>query len=317
MRNALLLYNPSSGRRQKSRQQDIRRVEDAFLQAEVKVTRSVTLGPERSAEQAREAAASGCDAVIACGGDGTIHDILQGLVGTPTALGVIPLGTANALAHDLGMPLDPVQAAQALVRAQPLRYAVGRVACQNPHDGPTSKYFTVAVGIGADARLFYKLDQRLKTRWGMAAYYAKGTHLWFTLPLENFEVEFQAQSALPICRATVSELLAVRITEFGGVLRAFAPGASLSRNDMRLVLFRTKSRLRYLEYLLRAALGRSWTVPGIELHNATAVTCRVSETNARRPIYVEADGEVVGTLPAELSVIPNAFTLLVPETTGG
>ncbi|MBV8893487.1 MAG: acylglycerol kinase family protein, partial [Acidobacteria bacterium] len=118
MRNALLLYNPSSGRRQKSRQQDIRRVEDAFRQAEVKVTRSVTLGPERSAEQAREAAASGCDAVIACGGDGTIHDILQGLVGTPTALGVIPLGTANALAHDLGMPLDPVQAAQALVRAQ-------------------------------------------------------------------------------------------------------------------------------------------------------------------------------------------------------
>jgi diacylglycerol kinase (ATP) len=167
------------------------------------------------------------------------------------------------------------------------------------------------VGIGADAHLFYALDQRLKTRLGMAAYYAQATHVWFTHPLETFEVEFQTEAER--VRANVSEVLAVRISEFGGVLRAFAPGASLSRNDMRLVLFKTRSRWRYLQYILRAALGRGWTVPGIELQSAISATCKIlPNDNPQRRIYVEADGELVGTVPAELSVVPDAMTLLVP-----
>ena len=63
-------------------------------------------------EQARQAIAGGCDTVIACGGDGTAHDVLQGMVGSDAALGIIPLGTANALAHDLRLPLSPAGAAQ-------------------------------------------------------------------------------------------------------------------------------------------------------------------------------------------------------------
>jgi YegS/Rv2252/BmrU family lipid kinase len=313
MRNALLLYNPSSGRRKRRREQDIARVQALLASAGVEVMASPTGSPERAAEQARQAAASGCEAVVACGGDGTIHDILQGLVGTTTALGVIPLGTANALAHDLKIPIDPLKAAQALVMAQPRRYAVGRIAFPRANGKAQSKYFTVAVGIGADAQLFYKLDQQLKTRWGMAAYYAKATHLWLTHPLETFEVEFQSEASQTY-RATVSEALAVRITEFGGILGAFAPGASLARNDMRLVLFRTRSRLRYLEYLVRAALRQAAAVPGIELEDATRVTATLSGTNRERRVYVEADGELVGTLPAELSVVPDALTLLVPHS---
>jgi diacylglycerol kinase (ATP) len=315
MRNALILYNPSSGRRKHRRDDDIRAIQTVLQNAGVNVTASTTGNPDRAAEQARAAAASGCEAIVACGGDGTIHDILQGLVGCNTALGVIPLGTANALAHDLRMPMNPVKAARALVDAEPRRYAVGRVIFQDRTGKTASRYFTVAVGIGADAHLFYTLDQTLKTRWGMAAYYAKATHVWFTHPLETFVVELRAEIDQEISRATVSEALAVRISQFGGVLRSFAPGASLSRNDMRLVLFKTRSRLRYLHYILRAALGRGWTVPGIELRNASSVSCRAGwNDDPTRRVYVEADGELVGTLPAELSVIPDALTLLAPKT---
>jgi diacylglycerol kinase (ATP) len=314
MRNALILYNPSSGRRRHRREADVNAVRQVLHDAGVQVTVSPTAGSERAGEQARQAAASGSDAIVACGGDGTIHDILQGLVGTNTALGVIPLGTANALAHDLRMPMHPLKAARALLHAEPRRYAVGRVAFQDRTGNPASRYFTVAVGIGADAHLFYKLDQTLKTRWGMAAYYAKATHVWFTHPLETFEAEFQTAAGGESRRATVSEVLAVRINHFGGVLRTFAPGASLSRNDMRLVLFKTRSRLRYLQYILRAALGRAWTVPGIELHDAASVTCRIArDDDPRRRIYVEADGELVGALPAQLSVMADALTLLAPK----
>ena len=314
MRNALILYNPSAGRRRRRREADIRSVQTALENSGVKVSASVTGNAERAGEQARQAAASGCDAVIACGGDGTINAVLQGLVGTKTALGIIPLGTANALAHDLRIPMHPVKAARALLDAEAKRYAVGQVTFQDRNGNPSSRYFTVAVGIGADAHLFYKLDQKLKTNWGMAAYYAKATHVWFTHPLERFEAEFRLDNG-EVHTAGVSEVLAVRISQFGGVLRAFAPGASLSRNDMRLVLFKTRSRLRYLQYILRGALDRGWTVPGIDLFDAQSARCRIAQNdNPKRRIYVEADGELVGTLPAELSMVADALTMLVPTS---
>ena len=315
MRSTLILYNPSSGRRKHRRDADIKAIQTVLRDAGLNVVASPTGNPDRAAEQARAAAASGRDTVVACGGDGTINDILQGLVGTNTALGVIPLGTANALAHDLGMPMNPVEAARALVDATPRRYAVGRVSFQDRTGKTAARYFTVAAGIGADAHLFYTLDHTLKTRWGMAAYYAKATHVWLTHPLETFVVELRTEMDQEICQATVSEALAVRISQFGGVLRCFAPGAALSRNDMRLVLFKTRSRLRYLHYILRAALGWGGTVPGIELHNASAVSCRVGwNDDPTRRVYVEVDGELVGTLPAQLSIIPDALTLLAPTT---
>lgn len=314
MRNALILYNLSSGRRKHRRETDIRAIQAVLHNAGVKVDASPTQNAEWAGEQARRAAASGCDAVIACGGDGTVHDILQGLVGSKTALGVIPLGTANALAHDLRIPMHPVKAARALLEAEAKRYAVGQVTFQDRAGNTASRYFTVAVGIGADAHLFYKLDQTLKTNWGMAAYYAKATHVWFTHPLETFEAEFRMGNE-EVRRTSVSEVLAVRISQFGGVLRAFAPGASLSRNYMRLVLFKTRSRLRYLQYILRAALGLGWTVPGIDLFNAELARCRISQNDdPKRRIYVEADGELVGTLPAEISIVPDSLNLLVPRS---
>jgi diacylglycerol kinase (ATP) len=315
MRNVLILYNPIAGRRKHRREEDIRAIQKVFQDANLHATVSRTGGPSQAAEQARAAAGSGCDLVVGCGGDGTLNDILQGLVQTNTALGVIPLGTANALAHDLRMPMHPVKAARALLTAEPRRYAVGRAGFLDRSGKPASRYFTVAVGIGADAHLFYKLDQSLKGRWGMTAYYLKATHVWFTHPLETFQAEYQTEAGGELRRESVSELLAVRISQFGGVLRAFAPGASLSRPDLRLVLFQTRSRLRYLQYIMRAALGRAWTVPGIELQNASAVTCKIGQSDdPKRRIYVEADGELVGTVPAELSVIPDALTLLQPKS---
>jgi YegS/Rv2252/BmrU family lipid kinase len=313
IRKALILYNPSAGRRKHHREGDVRAVQNVLEKAGVQVSVSRTGGSELAARQARAAAESGCDAVIGCGGDGTLNDILQGLIRTNTALGVIPLGTANALAHDLRMPMHPAKAARALLTAEPHSYAVGRAAFQTRDGNPGSRYFTVAVGVGADAHLFYKLDQSLKGRWGMTAYYAKATHVWFTHPLETFEAQFQTEAGGSVITTTVSEMLAVRIGQFGGVLRGFAPGASLSRPDMRLVLFKTRSRLRYLQYILRAALNRNWTVPGIELQNASAAWCRISsQDDPKRRIYVEVDGELVGTVPAELTVVPDALRLLVP-----
>jgi YegS/Rv2252/BmrU family lipid kinase len=314
MQHALLLYNPlSGGRRRARRQADVDAVLGVLREAGVRVEGRPTDGPARAAAQAREAVSAGCDAVFACGGDGTVNDVLQGLVGSQTALGVIPLGTANSLAHDLCIPMDPARAARAAFQAESRRIAVGRVEYQCG-DQRATRYFTVTVGVGVDAHLFYQLDPGFKGRLGMAAYYAKATSLWLTHKMGFFQARVvESDSAAPV-EAEVSELLAVRISQFGGLLRELAPGASLWRNDLRLVLFRTRSRIRYLRYIVRGLLGRTGCIPGIELQYASRVRCEYLPGASRERIFVETDGELAGTLPAEISMVPDALTILVPRT---
>src|SRR5206468_390755 len=101
---------------------------------------------------------SGCDTVLVCGGDGTVHQTFQPLVGTPVALGILPLGTANALATNLGLAGSPQKAIDALLRAQPVEVPVGRITFRTESDGEQRRYFTVAAGVGPDALLMARMD---------------------------------------------------------------------------------------------------------------------------------------------------------------
>jgi len=312
MRKALLLYNPLSGRRPGRRLADVEAAAAVLRRNGIEASTTPTRAAGDATEQVRQAISEGCDTIFACGGDGTVHDVLQGLVGTDASLGIIPLGTANSLAHDLGFPESPAGAARAALSAKPSRVAVGRLEYQDFAGKLQSRYFTLAVGIGVDAHLFYNLNPILKRHLGMMAYYAKATRLWLTHKMENFEVEIT--DGAPARRDEVSQLLAVRIQDFGGILRELAPGASLERDDLRLVLFHTRSRAAYLGYVIRGLLGKRWKVPGIELVHSSEVRCRLLASAAHvSRMFVEADGELLGTLPAQISVVPDAVNLLVPS----
>ena len=142
---------------------------------------------------------------------------------------------------------------------------------------------------------FYKLHTGTKQRMGMAAYYAKAWHLWFSYPMTRFVAEYGQASSAEAYRADVTELMAVRIRNFGGVLQELAPGASLDRDDLRVVLCRTANRLAYLAYVTRGLLRLRTNIPGINLANSTSVSCTYRdpshESSNQRKIYVEADGE--------------------------
>jgi diacylglycerol kinase (ATP) len=314
MRKAMLLYNPLSGRRRGRRLADVESALSVLRSAGVEASSAPTRAASDATDQTKQAIAEGCDTIFACGGDGTVHDVLQGLVGSNAALGIIPLGTANSLAHDLRLPLSPKDAAQAALTARTRRIAVGRIEYQDFAGNRGTRYFTVTVGIGMDAHLFYTLDPRAKRRLGMAAYCAKATHLWLTHKMENFVVEIAEEGQSR--QAEVSQLLAVRIGDFGGVLRQLAPGAALERDDLRLVLFHTRSRLAYLRYVLRGLFGTRWKIPGIELLYSASAVCRdvpsSTDSGTTPRIFVEADGELLGTLPAEISMVGDAVTVLAP-----
>jgi diacylglycerol kinase (ATP) len=315
MRRAVLLYNPDSGgscvKRLKKLESALLVLRNAGVDADLVPSES----RDRAGELARKAIDSGCDTVFACGGDGTIHTIVQALANTPVALAVLPMGTANALAHDLALPRDLVSAAKVLLDATPRRIALGHVKYLDPQGASSARYFVITAGVGVDAHLFYKLLTGTKRRMGMVAYYVKAWHMWFTYAMPRFQVSYHELDSQDANSAALTELLAVRIRNFGGVLRELAPGASLERDDMRLILCRTHRRLSYLAYVTRGMLGRRGRVPGIELVYSKKVMCEyqtISQEKESR-IYVEADGELLGTLPAEITVVPDALTLLIPR----
>ena len=276
---------------------------------EVKVI--ATESPESAGAQAHAAMEEGYDTILACGGDGTVHESLQQLVGGSTALGVIPMGTANALATDLGLPGSPLKAVKMLLGATPVRVAVGEVFYQDSEGKPRSRYFIVAAGIGADALFMGRLNPKLKQRFGYALYVVEAFRLWVTHKYPTFAACFQESGNASPRVEKVSQILAVRITDFGRALRTLAPGAAITNPRLHVIALKTRSRVRYLRFMLAVLLRRHRYISPIELVECESVECYGLQGSSEE-LFVEADGEWLGTLPVRMEVVPDALTVLIP-----
>ena len=312
MRRVALIYNPASGQGFQLR---TRVIEDALAVlrfAGVEAEALETFAPGSAGTQALEAVRRGCDTILACGGDGTVHEILQCLVGTQVALGVVPLGTANALAANLGLGSSPAKAIRMLLAATRVRVPVGHIFYRDAQGANRSRYFTVAAGVGADALFMSRLDPGLKRRFGYALYLVQGLRVLATHKFPLFKAAFVEHGSHHAREEEVSQLLAVRIRDFGGFLQNLVPGATLRKERLRLVAFKTRSRMQYFGFILAIIFKRNAFSHTIELLDAVAVECRVHEGSSAS-VFVEADGELLGALPVRIEIVPESLTLLIPS----
>lgn len=310
MRRVALIYNPASGQYSGGRASLVRKVLAVLHKAGIEADALETHAPGSAGSLALASVRGGYDTILACGGDGTVHEVLQSVVGTEVALGVIPLGTANALAQNLGLGRSPVKAMRLLLNATPVRIPVGRIFFQEVNGAECWRFFTVAAGIGADALLMSSMDPKLKRRFGYALYMIEAFKIWATHPFPLFDAAFNNGNGKTRVEQ-VSQLLAVRIRSFGGALGVLAPGATLRKNTLSLVAFKTRSRIEYMRFLLATLAGRQTFNQNIELVDAASVACRATNGSSAR-VYVEADGEVLGQLPARMELARETLKLLVP-----
>lgn len=311
MNKVALIYNPASGQLSSHRAKIIGEVLEVLRPAVETVESYETSGPGSATEFARQAITNGCDAVLACGGDGTMHEVLQALVGTDVALGVVPLGTANVLAQALGLGTSAIKAARKLVNARRISVPVGRIYYRNESGEECARYFTVAAGIGADALLMARMDKKLKRRLGYVLYLLEGFRVWATGPFPLFLARIQSNEEAEPQIAEVSQVLAVRVRSFGGALGVLTPGSTLRGEDLRLLAFKTRSRLKYLRFLLATLAGRQTFSKEIEILNASSVEC-LPRNGSWHKVHAEADGELLGTLPVRVEIAAERLTLLAP-----
>lgn len=313
MQRAALLYNPTSGQRRHLRRTQIEAAARALNEAGVDTTLVPTETAGSAGRQAATAADQGHDAIFACGGDGTIHDVLQGMVkhAADVPLGIIPLGTGNVLAFDLRIPRDPVKAAQTQLKFVPRKIAAGHIEFQTRAGGRDSRYFTLMAGVGPDALMLYRVHAGMKKHMGMLEYLRQAVRVGLAHPYEEFLLQCNAGGESRT--AAISQLSAVRVAAVGNWFRYFSMDSSLERDDFHAVLVSTSSRLMTMAYFARRWGLQRWKVRGIQGVMCTELTCEPKPGQSyAHGIYAQADGEFLGTLPVTIRIVPRAFTLLMP-----
>lgn len=304
-----MIYNPSSGKARSRRIELLHDASTVISNAGHQVEIMPTTAAGSAVEQAREAVRNGADIVFACGGDGTIHEVVQGLVSetkNPTAaLGIIPLGSANALARHLRISLNPREAAAQLMRAKSVTIPVGKLIYEN-----RIRYFVVMAGAGPDGALVYNLLRAQKSVLGRFAYYLHAARLFATQRFSTFEVAYtDAGSGTSKTESAISTM-AVRVGSLGGLFSKLTDRqASVHRPHIDLLLIRPPAALSLPLWFASGWLNLHRMNPFLKFLSVTEFSCHPS---TKASAHFQADGEWIGRIPVSASLVPNALRILVP-----
>jgi len=312
MKKALLIYNPSSGRKREHRVHQVSKALAVISSAGVEAESCATTERGSAVAQTQEAVAAGFDTVIACGGDGTANEVLNGLMlaGSDAALGVLPFGSGNLLATDLLLPRNAEAAARLLLSYQPRTLQPGLIRYQGK-GGAKERYFLFAAGVGADAELMYRTGVQAKERYGYYAYFLEMLRMALRPRFSMFRVEWRDQQGC--CHSSEAAMvMGVRVARFPGLLQRVRLGAELIRNDYRVMLFETNKVRHFLNYFASVCSGLNWKVKRVKVVSSARFRCTPLDGYDTAGVHSEVDGELLGTLPVEVSIGPKTFRLLMP-----
>jgi YegS/Rv2252/BmrU family lipid kinase len=289
----LVVFNPTAGA---GRRRRLARALSALVARGLRPEVAETRGPGDAEGIAREAAGRGVAMVVAAGGDGTIAEVAAGIAGSAASLGVLPLGTANVLAWELGVPLGAARAAEVL--------AAGRVSTLRPGfarfgDGRT-RLFVQMLGAGFDAAVVANLDLGWKRRIGRLAYVAQSLREMPRYAFVPIEAEVDGvRSAAASVIVSKGRLYAGRYL--------LAPAARPAEPGFQVALFRRGGAAQAA--LAGAALpfGLVPRLPGVEI-----VFARRVRLLAVAPVPVQADGDPAGVLPVEVEDAPGGLRVVLP-----
>jgi YegS/Rv2252/BmrU family lipid kinase len=256
-----------------------------------------TTGHERLAELAAEFVKNGAEIVVAAGGDGTVSGVAAGLVGTPALLGVIPLGTTNVLAQELGIPLI-IDDACALIAGPHSTRAIDAMRARGAY------YFT-QIGVGIDSMMIRDTNTEAKRRFGKLAYlWAAFVHLIGFQP-RRFHLVIDGRTL----RCNASQIVLANSGTLGQQPLRWGLDIRPDDSQIDVCIVRAKTLLDYVILFVRAALGMYRTDRNVRYFIAEqAVTI-----STKKPLPVQADGEIIGDTTVNVEVVPRAVRVVTPN----
>jgi diacylglycerol kinase (ATP) len=285
-----MLVNPTAGMRPTSIEQVEAELRNRGATVEVAATSRAGEGPEI----ARQAAESGADVLLACGGDGTLNEAINGIAGTNTALATFPAGTVNVWAREVGIPSDPARNAALIWEGERRRVDLGRAG---------DRYFLLMAGIGLDADVAARVTRPEKRRWGPLAYVGRGVVTAFRWPLQRMWILLDDRSI----RRRVLFAVIGNTRLYGGVVN-ITHHAVADDGMLDVCIFGGRQgMLDKVAHAFRVALRQHTRVPTVEYYRAHQITL------VTRPrMYVQVDGDTIGQTPMQFAAVPRALNVVVP-----
>ena len=287
-RRVSIIFNPSAGRR---RRRTLDRVVRALEAQDLDVVVATTTGPGDATRLTRRAVSEGTDVVAAAGGNGTIREVVAGMIGSNALLGIVPMGTASVLAAELGLHRRPERIAAVIAGGTPRALHIPRA---------NGSPFLLMAGAGFDGAVVESVSPRLKRRLGKAAFVlgALRTLAAGRPPRIRVEADGSVQHAEWVVVANVSRYAGAYV---------LAPGADPQSQELAICLFERAGPFALAGALLRVACGATVRAPGIEILRANDVAL-----SAPVHVPVQIDGDAAGALPLRLVSTTERIRVLCP-----
>lgn len=289
IKRALVIANPTAGQR---RQNLYTRYLTALSDAGISLVFTQTQSAEEAAEKA--AAAHGVDAVFAAGGDGTVNAVLNGLLRheAPPALGILPLGTANVVAKEIGLPDSPKKLAAVLKKGRLMK---SRVGCVN------GRYFLSMASVGFDAHVVAGISKALKRKIGPLAYVWQG-------------IREARRYAFPLLEAkdggrksrNGTTMICLNGALYAGRFRA-VPEGDMAKKHLSFLFLEGAGFLSYCRYGTKLLCGRLFKDKAVSYSKG-----RKMEVISPTGLPVEADGDIVTYTPATFSLEAASVRIIIP-----
>jgi diacylglycerol kinase (ATP) len=294
-RRFLLLRNPGAGlARSALLEATVQMLERAG--GHVACVRPVNIHSAR--RTARDAAVSGAfDGVIAAGGDGTIRSVAAALAGTAMPLGIIPIGTANVLAHEIKLPIAADPIARTLLDGPVITVKCARA---------NGELFVLMASAGFDARVVAKVNERHKNMRGKVAF-AGPLLAALTQPMDCLTVVIDGRS----CEASWAIICNAR--HYGGRF-IMAPRTGIEQRGLQAVLFKTAHHASLLSQLVSLMLGRL-EQRALPQGDVEMLACSRVTIHSNTPVPAQLDGDAFGTTPLDIKADAAELKLIVPGLT--
>jgi diacylglycerol kinase (ATP) len=230
--------------------------------------------------------------VIAAGGDGTINEVINGMVWTDIPVALLPMGTTNVLAKELNLPEDLPGALRVAVQGSPKRVSLGKIET----GGGQSRHFCLMAGVGLDGKAVHDVSQSMKKVSGGAAYVLSGIKNIATFSPQKIFFEVDGKE-----RAGYTAIVG-KASKYGGNFKV-TPDANLMDPFLYICIFPGRTRLDLLRYSLGVLTGR-------HLAYKDVVYLKASRIEIRGTAHIQVDGDYLGRGPATISVAESAVKLI-------
>lgn len=293
-----LIYNPLAG--QRDLKEHILEARRHLISKGWSVEWFVEDNPQKITALARGAAEDGCDVVIAAGGDGTISRVVNGLARTETALGVLPVGTGNVWAQEMGIPVSKIfskrailEAAEVLLHGEVRQVDLGTAG---------EHYFLMWAGVGLDAKITEEVRHDLRRQMGNIVVWVTGVQV-----ARNYS---GARASITVDGTEITKRMIFTIVGnaqlYGGLVR-ITPIARMDDGLLDVCIFKGEGFPATLRHLVSIFSRHHMQSPQVEYYQGESVLI-----NAESPLPVHLDGDPMGHTPMTFGVAPRALRVLLP-----